>query len=232
MSEKNNKSKIAFSIVIAGLLIAIALIFFNQDKIKNLAGKELSSGAVAEKVIAYINDNFLDQTMKASLVEISDAGSVYKIRLRIEETEFDSFASKDGAFLFPEGYDLREGLSAKEPQTESSGAPEIAAEDLAGFAKCLQEAGFVIYGANWCGWTKQLVQMLGGWEVVSPIYVECMEEAELCQEKNVSAYPTILINNEQYQGERTFEGFSSATGCPAPAGSENQGAENPTGACQ
>ncbi len=226
MLNKNNKLIIAFfAVIIIGLLLAAVYV-------KDTAEKELSPEIIAEKAISHINKNFLSPGMTASLVDISDAGSVYRISLEIEGTEFDSFASKDGMFLFPEGYDLREDLILEEPQqSEASELSDIDPQELAGFIDCLAKADFIVYGADWCGWTTQLMQMLGGLEIMESIYVECTEKSELCQEKNIAGYPTILINDKQYQRERTLKGFSEATGCPAPAGSENQGTENPAGGC-
>ncbi|MDP1538881.1 MAG: hypothetical protein Q8M00_02515 [bacterium] len=236
MLEKDNKITIPLSIIVAGIIVAAAFIFVNQEKIKGLTVKELPAELVAEEAINYINDNLLAEGISVSLVDVSDAGSVYKIRLKIGEQEYESYVSKDGVFLFPEG-----GINMKElvvqeteneipAQAEQSSVPQ---EELNEFVGCLARANLVIYGANRCGWTQRLVTMLGGWETIKPIYVECTEESELCQEKEIAGYPTILINGKQYQGDRTFEGFSEATGCQAPEGAESLNSEqNPTGGCQ
>lgn len=222
MSEKNNQITITTAIIIAGLLIAGALLFVNQGGTNKAVQEEMTAEAVGEKVINYINEHndlFLVAGVTASLAEVSDEGSVYKIKLKVEEMEFDSFASKDGIFFFPSGFDLRESLA--QPETQETPAvsdlPSFPAEELTEFVACLQEAGFVVYGANWCSWTNELVQTLGGWSIVAPIYVECEEQIELCQEKEIQGYPTILINDEPFQGARTFEDFSSATSCQLPA---------------
>jgi len=231
---KNNKI-IPLSIIVAGIIIAASFIFVNQEKIKSTSGDELPAQQVAEETINFINENLLGQGLSASLVDVSDEGSVYKIRLRIEEQEYESYVSKDGRFLFPEGgIDMKESL-VRDSETEApaeSATPSLSPEELKEFVGCLARADFVIYGANWCGWTQGLVTTLGGQETVKPIYVECMEEEELCREKEIAAYPTILINGKQYQGSRTFEGFSQATGCQLPEGAESLNEQNPTGGCQ
>jgi hypothetical protein len=238
MLGKNNRT-ISLSIVAAAIIIAGALIYIDQSS----STKDLPMDAAAEKAMAYINENLLGPGMTAFLKEASDEGKVYKVRLEIKEEEnvlgeFDSYVSKDGEFMFPEGYNMNEGIvpeeetqgeeAATETQGEELGIPE---EELAEFTECLASAGLVVYGANWCGWTGQLVQMLGGWDTVKPIYVECTEEAELCQEKEVAAYPTILINGEPYQGGRTFNDLSVATGCSVPEGGEDKSAGDPSGGC-
>ncbi len=228
---------IALSVIVAGLLIAAAIVFINQEKIKDLAENEMSAEAVAEKVINFINKSFSDSRITAFLAGVSDEGSFYKIHIGLEfqemegaADEFDVFASKDGKFFFPEAYDLNEEFVLQEEE-ELSELPDIEAEDLAEFVECLSGVNFVIYGANWCGYTASLVNMLGGWEAVEPIYVECVEQEELCQEKQIAGYPTILINGEYYQKARTFKDFSEATGCPVPAGSENQNTASYSGGC-
>ena len=83
--------------------------------------------------------------------------------------------------------------------------------------QCLEENEFIIYGANWCGYTKQVVELFGGFNHISSgIYVECTEEDELCKSENVSGYPTIKLSGESYNDARTFEAFAQATGCTAP----------------
>jgi thiol-disulfide isomerase/thioredoxin len=107
MLEKINKIIIPLSIIAVGIIIAAAFVFINQEKIKEPAVKELPAQQAAEKAINYVNENLLGQGLVASLVDVSDAGSIYKIRLKIEETEYDSYVTKDGKLLFTEqGIDL------------------------------------------------------------------------------------------------------------------------------
>jgi hypothetical protein len=222
--------------VVVGIILAIiaGIIIYLDQKSKS-SSKEMSLEAAAQEAVTYINENLLMSGLTASLLESSDAGSIYKLRLAIKEGEtalgeLDSFVSKDGKFLFPEGYDMSESLDFGIEQ-DSGTEVLLSPEEASKFVDCLEKANFVIYGANWCSWTSQLVQMLGGQEAVEPIYVECTEETDLCQEKEILGYPTILINGEQYEKERTFQGFSEATSCPAPVGSENLNSGNPSGGC-
>lgn len=226
MTDKNNKTTIIIlSVAVIGLL---AVIFFAINESAN----ELSAETVAEKMVNYINENFMGPETKASLINFSDEGSVYKFRLSIEGMEFDSYASKDGMYLFPEGIDTREEMLLEEFQEpETPDLSDINPQEMADFINCLADADFRIYGANWCGWTSQLVGMFGGWDAVKPVYIECTEQEELCQEKEIMGYPTILVKGQDYQGSRTFDDFAKTTGCLAPMGSENQNSENPAGGC-
>ena len=238
MTEKNNKTTItALSLAIVFLLVVIVSIknTATEDSFSAEAG-ELSSEVVADKMVNYINDYFSEPGSEAYLVEVSDKGSVYKITLNVGGMEFDSFASKDGMFLFPQGYDLTESPFPEDPSEETQAVPvqelsDVDPGELASFVECLKDAGFVIYGANWCGWTTRLVDTLGGQETVSPIYIECTEKEDICSQKEIRGYPTILVKDEPYQGDRTLTGFSKATGCPAPEGSQNQDTGSPAGGC-
>lgn len=229
MLEKNDKIIISLCLVV--ILSAAAFIFLNYGKNSNSSVEEVSTEVIGEKVTNFINDIFFSGEEKVSLVGVFDEKGMYRIRMNIETTEFDSYTSKDGAFLFMEWYDLEEDLALEEPDYESSEAQEFIEGDLVDFIGCLEQANFVIYGANWCGWTSQLVEMLGGWEMVNPIYVECTQEGELCSEKEITSYPTVLINDEQFKGSRTFEAFSEATGCSLPESQSLNQENNPAGGC-
>ncbi len=68
---------------------------------------------------------------------------------------------------------------------------------------CLEERDVVIYGSEWCGFCKSLVRSFGGREVVDPIYVECTEDQERCDEEKLTSYvPEIQIAGELYEGPR------------------------------
>lgn len=227
-----SKNLIPIAILVAGLLIAGALVYLNKGKVEILSPQQ-----AAEKAINYINQNLLTEGITASLINVVEENGVYKFRLKIGDQEYDSYISKNGKLLFAEGIDLEEEAPiAQAPETEapqSSLENAISPEELTKFIGCLEKVDFVIYGANWCGWTKKLVEMLGGFDMVKPIYVECTEEEKLCQEKEITGYPTILIKGGQYQEARTFEKIAAATGCELPAGAESiSGESSEAGACQ
>jgi len=162
----------------------------------------------------------------ASLLEVVEESGVYKVTVGIADQEYASYASKDGKILFPEGFELVESQQTFLEDT-------VLTDGLADFIGCLEKAEFVVYGANWCGWTKKLIEALGGFDVAKPVYIECTEEKELCTEEGITGYPTIFIKGEEYQGARTLEDIAAATGCEAPSGAGSVSGENlGTGGCQ
>ena len=234
MTNKIKQLFTPFFVIGICLLIIGVFIILNQEKIEKV---ETSPEDLAQKAIDYINENLLSEGITASLVSVVEESGLYKIHIKIGEEEYDSYVSKDGKLLFPSGFiELEEAPITQTPEIEESEPASentISSEELTEFIYCLKEANFVIYGANWCGWTEKLTNMFGGFDMVKPIYVECTEEEELCEEKEVSAYPTILIKGEGYQGERTFEKIAAATSCEIPSGAESiSGESSGSGGCQ
>lgn len=234
MTNLKGKNLIILILAIVCLVLAGGLVYslFGQK-----IGKDTIDAEEAEDLIlTYINSLLEGQPFKASLIgEIEEEAGLYKLQIKVGNEELLSYLTKDGKIFFPQGINLEEAIvqTSGPEETQSSSEVTISPEELTKFIACLKEANFVIYGANWCGWTKKLVEMLGGFDMVKPIYVECTEEEELCREKKVQGYPTILIKGEQYQGARTFKDFSAATGCKAPSGAEFSGGENSGGGgCQ
>lgn len=191
----------------------------------------LTADQAGNKAVEYINNNLI-QDGEATFVSVEEFTSgVYKVTTKYQGNDIDIYITKDGKWLFVSApFDTTEEI----PTTTTTQPEElnIDEEDLIEFIGCLKDSGFKIYGANWCGWTEKLVTMLGGFDMVEPIYVECTEQKEECDNAGVTGYPTIIINGEGYQGQRTFKAFSDATGCEIPSGAEvEQGNPSSTGGC-
>ncbi len=98
--NKKLKDSLVFLIPIGLILITGIFLYFGQNS------NNLSADQAADKAISYLNNNILPAGITASLIEIVEQGTVYKIRLEVEGTEYQSYISKDGQYLFPDGYDL------------------------------------------------------------------------------------------------------------------------------
>ncbi len=129
MLEKLTKNLIPISIVVVGLLIAGAFVYMNWGKIEKAISGSSSSQQIAEKAIKYINENFPSVGGAASLISVSEEGSVYKIHLKVGDSEYDSYVSRDGKFLFPDGYSLEATTTAQEAQNSSSTSVEVPKSD-------------------------------------------------------------------------------------------------------
>src|SRR4030042_1114566 len=111
MQDMLKKLLIPTAVIIVIVLIGGAFLL-GQKGILFKSG--FSGQEVAEKVIKYISDN----GGTASLVSITDKGGVYEIRLKIGSQEYDTYATKDGTLLFPEGYSLSATSTQNDASTE------------------------------------------------------------------------------------------------------------------
>lgn len=90
-------------------------------------------------------------------------------------------------------------------------------EKLDNFAKCLTEKGAVMYGAFWCPHCENQKEVFGNsFQYVN--YVECdpngyNAQPWLCKEKQITGYPTWIINEQSFEGEQTLQKLSQLTNC-------------------
>ncbi|MEI7425058.1 MAG: hypothetical protein WCK10_02995, partial [Candidatus Staskawiczbacteria bacterium] len=100
------------AIIVTGVLIlstnsknnSVSKFSFNGFSISSIFGK--SSAQIGSDVVKYINDNQLAQT-PATLVSVSQESGLVKVKIKIGENEFDSYATKDGKLLFPQAIDMK-----------------------------------------------------------------------------------------------------------------------------
>ena len=187
--------------VIAVAVIIAGVYYFNNEK------GDLSSQDAAERAISFINQT-LEENVTASLVEVVDEGDVYRVHLKIEETEYHSYITKDGKLLFPNGFSL-EGQEQEVVEQEPSSLEEL--------AKCLTDSGAKLYAAFWCGACKSQKDLFGEAVQFLP-YIECSDEETremlpVCQEAGITAYPTWEINGEKSTGVKSIEQLNELSGC-------------------
>jgi len=91
---------------------------------------------------------------------------------------------------------------------------DIETEETTEFINCLKEAGVVIYGTRYCPACSRLIEDYGGYEMVTPIYVDCTEERERCLEEMKHHYvPEIQVRERLYEGIRDPETLGEFVGC-------------------
>lgn len=123
-----NRNTILVSIAIIAIVITGGLIYANSNPsfaIPNIFG--MSDSQIGKKAIDYINNNQLAST-PASIVSISEESGLVKIKIKIGTNEFDSYATKDGKFLFPQVFDMSaKSTTAAATDSTPSQTPEEAA---------------------------------------------------------------------------------------------------------
>ncbi|KPJ71632.1 hypothetical protein AMJ50_01350 [Parcubacteria bacterium DG_74_3] len=167
--EKLKTYLIPLTILFVSLVIAVALFFVNQKEAQGPASEStgiLSSQQVAQMAIDYINQNLLTQGLIASLVDVKEENGVYKIHLKIGEEEYDSYVTKDGKILFPEGYDL-EGASETQPESQEEQVYTIGNFLVSKDETCKENEKPAIYffgseGCPHCQWEHPIVEDVTG----------------------------------------------------------------------
>ena len=215
MKEKISKKLILIIVAVAVLTIIGLIVYFSQ-----FSG-DIGQEKIEEKVTSYISENLLAPGITASVGETIKSGSVYKVGLQIKEGEnvlgeIDVYATKDGKFFFPEGFNMDEPLEDPNNQQPVEAQPNLSSEEevlMSNFIQCLAENNFVIYASRTCPACIDLMAKFGGYDIAASILIECNENSDLCTQKNIENVPTIFINDQEYSGDRSLEGFSQATGC-------------------
>lgn len=214
-----NINKVLFiAIFIAGIFLGSAGFYFFQNQ-KNLSMDEASKIA-----IDFINKAVQEQdpNITASILDTTEENGVYKLHLKIEGNEYDSFITKDGKYLFSTAFNLEDEKAKeeaeKQAEQESNASPDAT---LASLAQCLTEKGAKFYGAFWCSHCKNQKEMFGESAALLP-YVECSTpdgngQLDICKNNQIESYPTWEFSDgSRESGEVSLEKLSEKTGCQLP----------------
>ena len=105
------------------LAIAASLFFLNYGK-KILGPKTISGQEVGERIIKYVEQNIPEA--KISLVGVTEENGLYKVNLKLNESEISVYATKNGKLFFPQAITLNEGLTnGSAGEVEKSDVPDI-----------------------------------------------------------------------------------------------------------
>lgn len=201
-----NKNLIPAAIVIAGVLVAGAYVYVNFWPNRTLSPQE-----AAARAMAFIDKN-IEQGATATLVWVKEQGSVYQISLKINETPYESYVTKDGKLLFPSGIVLEEPAAVNEQNKN------IASES---FAKCLTEKGTKFYGAWWCpNCENQKDKFDASFQYID--YIECEkvpgtsrgDMTDTCKAANIVSFPTWdFSGGTRKTGDLSLKTLSELSGC-------------------
>lgn len=214
------------------LFIVFSLFLSGCALDKDKEAKSIISPEEAKaKAEDFINSYLVNPDNKATVKSVEDSenySDYYRISVDTPSMQdIESFISKDGKrfVLSEESVDMEEFVleveqASQQPSQSAVSAASYSEEDLnkiSEFITCLKKEDFMVYGANWCGYTQQLVETLGGYDVSAPVYVECTVDQQICASKVEQGYPTIRIKDKVYEGPRLLESFGEATGCAVPS---------------
>jgi len=159
MIKKLNKFSIPIAIVLAGLLIAGAVVFANLKGEKNVptsASQETLAQQIGEKTIDYINENLLGAEIAAVLVEAVEEDGLVKMKMKIGEEEFDSYATFNGKYLFPQVINMEEKIAAPEEEEIPEASKSKSCEEVKKADKPILQA-FVV---SKCPYGTQMQRIL------------------------------------------------------------------------
>jgi hypothetical protein len=105
-------------------------------------------------------------------------------------------------------------IATEQGKIEVTGVPG----KLDGFAQCLTDKGWTMYGAEWCSHCKDAKAEFGAsFRLVK--YVECPDNLTLCQAKGVEGFPTWLGPlGQKFEGwsGNSLNSLAEASGCVLP----------------
>jgi len=132
MSKILTKNNILIATAVIAILIVGFLILGYGDKIKLPNIFVSAKQKVAEKAVKYINDSGLS-SVPVSLVSVSEESGLIKIKIEIGGQEFDSYVTKDGKLLFPQGYEIetdeKDSSNNNQSSADSATKGEIVKKD-------------------------------------------------------------------------------------------------------
>jgi glutaredoxin len=118
--------KINLSFLLIVLMVAAFLIGYGSKNGTSLGIFNQKAEEIAQQAVEYINQNFLAMSEEgATLVSVGEESGVYKFTILIEGQEYDSYITKDGKILFPDGV----SMAIEETETEVV-AETMTCEDL------------------------------------------------------------------------------------------------------
>jgi len=213
MPIKINKNLIVVIIVIVALIVIAFL--FQKGKLGG-AGLSVSSQQAAERAIGYINNNILAGGGTASLVGVSEANGVFKVSLKIGEQGYDSYVSKDGKLLFPEGYDMDKKAVEKAAVATTTVGNFLTSEEEV----CTEDGKPIVYffgstGCPHCKWEHPILEnVLKNFEGLVSFHnnMDSQNDSEVFSKYSDGGIPTLVFGCKYYRmGSGEGEGEENET---------------------
>ncbi len=245
--ELNTILLVAALVILTALVSTWAGFSLAQSNVptQNVVVNTVDSTLLTKEVETYINANLLaQQGVSAKIIGAKEITTgLYEMPFEIYQdgavvSQGNVYSTKEKLFLVQAAFDLNTPVEQPPSVEREEDVPvntqELTDEEISeviSFNKCLASKGIIVYGANWCGYTKNLVQSLGGFDLIEPIYVECTQEEELCNKNKITGYPTVTLNGVVINPDRSFEGFAKVTDCVAPKISQKLADSATVGSC-
>lgn len=144
MIKKIFKNPVSVAVIIAGIILAGAVVFAS---IRFTSKKQditiIPPDKIGPKIVDFINQKLLRGRATASLVGVKKESGVYKITIKIQNNEIDTYATLDGKFLYPDAIDVEKVMAQADENNENTPPAKKTCDDIKKADKPLMEA-FVV----------------------------------------------------------------------------------------
>ena len=138
---------------------------------------------------------------RGEVLTVTDESGLYHVVIRNEQTLNDFYVTKDGKFMTDRLVNVEEQSS------------QLNAEKT--WVTCLQAAGVRVLGRSNDAATVTQLQLLGPFG--GSLYVDCAQNAQVCQQLGLQNVPVILHDKQLYAGPQSREWFAQLANCPLGA---------------
>lgn len=161
---KLNKNSMLVSIAVLAIVVTGVLLLANSGSYSALSflkfGSMMSKDQVAKKSLDYLNGTVL-QGRTATLVSVSEESGILKLKISIDGTSYDSYATKDGKLFFPEAFALDPASKQNNQGTIDIAKVKIAGQPSYGDANApVVIAEWADYQCPFCKKTEQEVMSM------------------------------------------------------------------------
>lgn len=187
------KKDVAYIVVIAVLVVAVAAVMF-QDTI--MTGSQQQALGKLRGIYGLITEADVD------VLSVEEESGLYRVLIRSGGTTGDRveevYITKDGSLLTDKIIITDDYKTTLEKQKA--------------FTECLMGKKLMVFGQSNEPNTIQQLNILGSFSY--KIFVDCVgANLEACQQLGIEQIPTIVYENNAYTGTKAIDWFESLTGC-------------------
>ncbi len=199
----NNKLIIPVALLIAGVLIAGAILYTNYSKSQCDIEDQITAAQAGDAVMDLINNKLLkDDPQEASLLGTSEGNGVYKINFQVAGQEIEWAMSKDGKLAFGQIINLEEVEEPVDEVSTTIGRFSVSSDEV-----CSEDGKPIIYffGSErcpHCRWehpiTEQVMQRFEGY-ISFHNNMDNQEDMDVFSRYSTGGIPTTVLGCQYYR---------------------------------
>jgi len=197
-----NKILIPIALVIAGVLIAGAVIYTNYFGPCKAEQGNIPAQEAADRMLSFINENLLAGQSQASLIGATEESGTYKVSFEVEGQEVDWRISKDGKFIFPQIINLEEAKESAEETATTIGRFSVSSDEV-----CLEDEKPIVYffgseSCPHCQWESPITeQVMAKFEGFISFHnnIDTEEDSDVFNKYSTGGIPTTVLGCKYYR---------------------------------